>query len=129
MIDGIKAEPTDPRNGRGIEVLSWSWSLSDSGNLTGPGRGEADKVIMQDIHFVRHVGPASPQLMRASASGERFATAVLTTRTPAGVLAVTLENTMVSSYTASGTETDPRVERFTLGFSAMKMEYGPATAA
>ena len=84
---------------------------------------EADKVQFQDIHFVRQVGQASPQLERASANGERFTKAALTTRTPAGTMSLTLENTMISGYTTSGTGTEPRVEQFNLAFSNLEMAY------
>lgn len=123
MIDGIKAEPAGPKGKRGIEVLSFSWDISDAATLAPRSKGEAGKVAMQDIHFASVVAPTSPQLMWASTHGERFKKAVLKSRTPRGSLAYTLEDVLVSGYQTSGTESDGLVDQFTLRFKTAQMDF------
>ena len=61
-FDGIDGESTDTDHKGEIEVLSWSWGLSQTG-ITSTGSGlSAGKVSFQDFHFVASNSKASPKL-------------------------------------------------------------------
>ena len=59
-IDTIDGESKDKKHTKEIDVLSWSWGLSNSGSAhTGGGAG-AGKVNGQDLSFTKYVDSASP---------------------------------------------------------------------
>ena len=51
-LDGISGESLNPDYKENIDVESWSWGVSNSGNAIGRAAGGgAGKVSAQDIHF------------------------------------------------------------------------------
>jgi type VI secretion system secreted protein Hcp len=106
-IDGIDGESTDRRHPREIQVLSFSWGVSNSGAGHVGGGGGAGKVSVQDLHIMKEVDKATPKLMLACATGKHIAKAVLTLRKSGGdrseaYLKITMEDVLISSYQVSG---------------------------
>jgi type VI secretion system secreted protein Hcp len=129
-IDGIEGESQDDKHKNEIDVETWSWGETNSGDAAYRGGEGAGKVSAQDFHFVMKVNKSSPKLMEACAAGEGIKKAVLTA-TKAGKTAqdyykITLNDFIVSSYTttggASGGDVVP-TDQITLNFSKMEMEY------
>ena len=56
-LDKINGETKDkvyaPK--KGIDVLAWSWGMSNSGTFHGSGGGGAGKANFQDISFTKYV--------------------------------------------------------------------------
>ena len=105
-IDGIEGESQDDKHKNEIDVDSWSWGETNSGDAAARGGMGAGKVTLQDFHFVMKVNKATPKLMEACATGEHVKKAVLTCR-KAGkqqqeYLKVTLNDLIVSSYQTGG---------------------------
>ena len=70
-INGIQGESRDKHHKDEIEVLSWSWGLSNQATAPSAGGGAgAGKVKFQDISFTHLVDKASPNLMLSCASGK-----------------------------------------------------------
>ena len=130
-IDGIDGESSDAKHKNEVEILSYSWGVTQPAS-GGPGSGGgAGKVSFEDFHFVANTSKASPQLFLACASGEHFQKAVLTVR-KAGkdqqeFLKVTLSDVLVTEFknAGQGGEVDVPADQFSLNF--VKVEFSVAS--
>ncbi len=128
-IEGIDGEATDRGHEGEIDILSWSWGMSQTGSAhTGGGAGSG-KVSVRDLSFTKHVDKSSPDLMLACASGKHFPKIELIMR-KAGAepqedyLKYTFENAFCTSYQVGGSASDPLpTENVTLNFTKVLVEY------
>ena len=79
-IGDIKGESLDDKHKDEVEVLSWSWGVTQSGSIRTGGGGGEGKATFNDFNFTHHVDKASPNLMRACATGEHIKEATITAR-------------------------------------------------
>jgi type VI secretion system secreted protein Hcp len=121
--------PSEIANHKGeIEVLAFSWGVSQSGFKSGDpgGSGMAD---FEDLLLVARTSEASPHLWQACASGKRFPTTVLTCRRggrePVDFLKVTLTDVSVSSYELDASDGEPPLDQFTLVYTKIETEFTP----
>jgi type VI secretion system secreted protein Hcp len=129
-IGDLKGESVDDKHKEEIDVLAWSWGMSQSGTThlgTGAGPG---KVNVQDISFTKYVDKSSPNLMQYCCNGKHFAEALLTVRkageTPLEYLKLTLKDLMITAVSTGGSGGEDRLtENVTLNFSQFKVEYTP----
>lgn len=126
-IDGIAGESQDQRHPGEIEVESFSWGETHPASAGAPA---ADKANIQDLQVMKRMDKASPLLMLAAASGQRFTSAVLTARTPGTAplefLTITLGDLMVSSYQTAGSASDPvPVDQVSFSFGRIEIAYCP----
>jgi len=129
-MDDIKGESVDAKHKGEIDVLAWSWGLSQSGTTHVGGGGGAGKVSVQDLSFTKYVDKSSPTLMLACCNGKHFKEAVLVVRKagekPLEYLKITMKEVLVSSISTGGSGGDDRlVESITLNFAEVKVEYVP----
>lgn len=127
-IDGIKGESKDKSHTEEIDVLAWSWGLSQSGTFHAGGGGGAGKVNIQDLSFTKWVDKSSPELMLACSNGKHIKEATLTIRKagekPLEYLVIKLEKLLVSSASTGGSGGEDRLtENVTLNFAKVKVEY------
>lgn len=131
-IGTIKGESRDARHKDEIDVLHWSWGVSQSGTAGqgGGGGGGAGKASFQDFSFGHHVDKASPLLMKACATGEHIRDATITVR-KAGkgqqeFLIIKMTDVIVTSVSTSvSAEGDAAMEGVTLAFAKVDLEYKP----
>lgn len=132
-LDGIKGESLDEKHKDKIEIDSFSWGVSNAGNMGRGGGGGTGKADFQDLTFTKETDKSSPLLVKAAASGEHIKKAVLTARKAGGkggqveYFKITLEDVMVSSFTTggnSGSSSIP-IDSFSLNYTKMKYEYMP----
>src|SRR5580765_4498302 len=83
-IKGVKGESRDSKFKEKIDILAWSWGLSNSGTAHVGGGAGAGKVNVQDISVTKYVDSASPKLMLACCSGTHYPEALLTVRKAGG---------------------------------------------
>lgn len=131
-IEGIEGESTDSAHEGEIDILSFSWGMSQSGVAQTARGGGAGKVSVQDLSISKYVDRASPALMEAVASGRHISSATLELeRRPIGDERVTyvkyeLKNVLVTSYNvnwnASHAESVP-TEELSLNFEEIKVTY------
>ena len=129
-IGAIKGESKDDRHRDEIEVVSWAWGESQS---SGPGGGAgsgagAGKVSMQDFTFTHLLDMASPNLMKACASGTHIPEAVFSARKAGGgqqdFLVIKLQEVMVTAVSTGGSEDGNGFgETVALGFAKIRVEY------
>jgi type VI secretion system secreted protein Hcp len=127
-IDSIKGESKLKDHTEEIDILAWSWGLSQSGTFGSGGGGGAGKVNAQDLSLTKWVDKASPELMIACSNGKHIKDAVLTVRKagekPLEYLTITLEKILVSSISTGGSGGEDRLtENVTLNFAKAKVEY------
>jgi len=124
----VKGESKDDKHKDEIEVLSWSWGVSNPVDArAGAGKG-AGKANFGDLNFMHALDKASPVLMKACTMGDHFKDATLTSR-KAGkgqqeYLIVKLKEVYVSSVQPSGSSEHP-MESVSLVFGHIDLEYKP----
>jgi type VI secretion system secreted protein Hcp len=128
VVDGIKGESKDKAYKEAIDVLAWSWGLSNSGSFHTGGGGGSGKVNVQDLSFTKYVDKASADLALACCNGKHLKSAKLVVR-KAGEKAldyiiVELSECMVTAVTTGGAGGEDRLtENVTLNFSKIHFEY------
>ena len=132
-IDDIEGESVDDVHAGEIDVLSWSWGMSQSGTThSGPGGG-AGKVNVQDLSFIHYVDKSSANLMKMCCNGKHFEEATLVVRKsgemPLEYMIITMKVGLISSVSTGGSGGEDRItENVTLNFSEFKTEYVPQMA-
>jgi type VI secretion system secreted protein Hcp len=134
-IGSIKGESRDARHKDEIDVLSWSWGVSQTGSSghVGGGMG-AGKTTLEDLTFTHHLDKASPLLMKACATGQHLPEAVITASRAAGgaaqdYLIITLTDVLVRMVsTSASAEADASLESVVLGFTKVDLQYKPQKA-
>jgi type VI secretion system secreted protein Hcp len=127
-IGDLKGESVDKTHANTIDVLAWSWGMSNSGSThMGTGSG-AGKVAVQDLSFTKWIDVSTPELLLAACNGKHFPTAKLTVRkageTPLEYLIITMEDLIVTSVSTGGSGGEDRLtENVTLNFARVKVDY------
>jgi type VI secretion system secreted protein Hcp len=127
-IGTIQGESQDATHKDEIEVLAWSWGLSQSGTIVNDGGGEG-KASFQDFNFTHYVDKASPLLMTACARGVHIRDATITVRKSGKdaleYLVIEMTDIMVTSVSTSGSEGDYTMESVALACAQVDLEYTP----
>jgi type VI secretion system secreted protein Hcp len=127
-LEGIEGE-SQGRPGE-IDLLSWSWGVSQSGTFQTGSGGGAGKSSPSDLSATMFINKASPKLFLACAQGDHIPKATLVTR-KAGTgqqeyMTITLTDVLISSYQTGGSQGDERpTDSFSLNFAKMEYEYKP----
>jgi type VI secretion system secreted protein Hcp len=113
-----------------IQVLAWSWGMSQSGTTHHGTGGGAGKVNVQDLSFTHYVDSATPPLVLACCKGTHYEEATLTQRKAGGdplpYLIIKLKYIIVTSVSAGGSGGEDRVtESVSLNFAAFEVSYQP----
>lgn len=132
-LDGIKGESADDKHKGEIDILSWSWGMSQSGTMHTATGGGAGKVSVHDISLTKRIDSSSPNLVQHCCNGKHIKDALLTVRkaggTPVEYLKVKLEDVLVSSVNNGGSNgEDLLTEHVTLNFGRFEYIYTPQTA-
>lgn len=129
----IKGESQDAKHKDEIDVLSWSWGVSQSGTAGHAGGGGAGKASFHDFNFAHHVDQASPLLLKACATGQHISDATITVR-KAGkgqqeYLIIKMTDILVTSVSTSvNAEGGTTIEGVVLAFAKVDLEYKPQKA-
>jgi type VI secretion system secreted protein Hcp len=129
-LGDIKGESLDDKHKDEIEVLSFSWGVTNAGAIAaGGGGGGAGKATFQDLSIVHNVDKASPLLLKACATGTHLKDATITHR-KAGkgqleYLVVKLNDVIITGVTHGGASGQPLSESVTLAFAKVDLEYKP----
>lgn len=126
----IKGESVDKKGHAGhIDILAWSWGMSQSGTFhTGSGGG-AGKANVQDLSITKYIDKASTALMGAVLRGDHLPTAKLHVRKagakgPLEYLVLTLQKCMITSYSTGGSSGEERLtENVSINFASFEIEY------
>jgi type VI secretion system secreted protein Hcp len=128
-INGVDGESSDANHKNEIEVLNWSWKITQDSTMHAGSGGGAGKAQVSDLEFEHFVDRASPNLMKMCLTGKHLQEAKLTVRkaggTPLEYLKITMTDVIVTKVAPSGSmEDDVRIrEKVALSFAKVKQEY------
>jgi type VI secretion system secreted protein Hcp len=131
QIGDLKGESQDKKHKDQIDVLAWSWGMSQSGTMHSGSGGGGGKVSVQDISFTKFVDKATPVLMQACSRGDQYKEAKLVVRKAGGkepleYIIITMNDVIVTSISTGGSGGEDRLsENVSLNFSSYKYEYQP----
>jgi type VI secretion system secreted protein Hcp len=132
-LGDIKGESLDNKHKGEIEVLSYSWGVTNPGSLHSGGGGGAGKATFQDLSIVHKIDKASPVLLKACATGEHLKDATITFR-KAGkgqqeFLIIKMNDVIVTSVVQGANDGDTAgSESVNLEFAKVDLEYKPIKA-
>ena len=128
-INGIDGESEDASHKDEIEVLSWSWNVSQQSSMHAGSGGGAGRATVEDLTFEHLVDRATPNLTQYCLTGKHIDESKLVVRKAGGnpleYIKFTMNDVLVTSVSPSGvsaSEQRPR-EVVRLSFSRMKQEY------
>lgn len=132
-LGDIEGESKDHAFSGWIEVLAWSWGMTQSGTMhtgTGGGRG---KVSVQDLSFTKMVDKSTPNIMQKACTGKHYPKVELVCRKagdkPLNYVKLTMEEVIVTSASTGGSQGEEQLtENVSLNFAKYKYEYTPQEA-
>src|SRR4051812_47909321 len=77
-LDGVKGESHDSKHPDEIEILSFSWGMTQTGSFSGG--GGAGKVSVHDISVTKRIDVSTPVLMKTCVNGTHIPTGLITVR-------------------------------------------------
>ena len=72
-LDGVKGESKDKAHTQEIDILSWSWGMSNSGSAHVDGGAGSGKVSVQDLSVTKYIDSSSAKIMLSCCDGTHFA--------------------------------------------------------
>jgi type VI secretion system secreted protein Hcp len=131
-LGDIKGESIDDKHKDQIELLSWSWGISNPASHPAGAGAAAGRATFHDLSFTHKIDKASPVLMQACATGVHLKDATITRR-KAGkgqqeYLVIKLNDVIVTSVMEDDHGGDTPVEAVTLAFAKVNVEYSPQKA-
>jgi len=133
-LKGVNGETDDKvfktKADKGIDVLAWSWGISNSGTTHMGGGGGGGKANFQDLSITKYVDCASHALLLGCATGEHYDYAKLTVRkagkTQMEYIIIEMTEVMVTSVSTGGSGGEDRLtENIALNFAKVKFSYVP----
>lgn len=127
-VPAVEGEATAKGYEKHIEVLSWSWGLTNAtGNVPRTGGLGAGRVAMSELTIMKTADASTPRLISLASQGKRSPKAILTVvRSSDGFpyLKITLEDVLVSSLQLSAGGERP-TESVAFSFAKVGIEYWP----
>ena len=126
-IEG-ETEDSKMKDKKAMDILAWSWGVSQSGTFHMGGGGGAGAANFQDVTVTKYIDKASHMLLTVCGTGDHISEAKLTCR-KAGkeqvkYVEITMKPVMVTSVSTGGSGGEERLtENVTLNFGAVKFEY------
>jgi type VI secretion system secreted protein Hcp len=134
-IGTIEGEATDKKKPKWIDVLAWSWGVSNSGTTHQGMGGGSGKANVQDLSVTKYVDASSHALLGACTTGEHFTTANLVVRKAAGkdktieYIKIDMEEVMITSVSTGGSGGEDRLtENVSFNFAEFEYAYTPQKA-
>jgi type VI secretion system secreted protein Hcp len=129
-LDGIDGDSLVRGYEKWIEVMSFSWGVSQGASHASGGGGGAGKAVFQDLSFVVNFSKASPELFKRCATGEHIKSGVLSVRKagekPLEFYKVRLTDVLVSSFQDSNSSgADQALNSVSLNFTDLALDFTP----
>ena len=126
-IGNISGESLDSAHKNWVDVLAWSWGMSNSGSVQVGGGAGAGKANFQDLSYTSYLDASTTPLMRAVATGQHLKQAFLNVRRSADsleFLKITLTEVLVTSLSTGGSGGEDRLtQNVSLNFAKVRVEY------
>jgi type VI secretion system secreted protein Hcp len=126
-IGDIKGESADDKHKDEIEVLSFSWGVTNAATICGG--GGAGRATFHDLSFTHTIDKASPRLLQACATGSHLPEATITHR-KAGkgqqeFLIIKMNDIIITGVSLADSGAGGTSENVTLAFAKIDLEYRP----
>lgn len=123
----IKGESIDDKHKDEVQVLAWSWGMSQGGSMHTAG-GKSGKVSVQDLSLTKFVDKGSPIMMLHCCDGTRTPKATLVVRSagksPVEYLKIDMEDCMIGSVSTGGSGGEDKLtENIVINFGKVKVTY------
>ncbi len=128
-IGDIKGESHDSKHPDEIEVLSFSWGVTNPANIKGSGGSGTGKATFTDLSFLHNIDKASPNLLTACATGAHLKEATITHR-KAGkgqqeYLIIKMNDVVVTGVALTDSSDAAGAETVSMAFAKVQLEYKP----
>lgn len=128
MTPAAGGESRDKDHMGEIDVLSWSWGISNSGTTHMGGGGGAGKANVQDVSLTKYIDSSSTELQLSCCNGKHYDEALITVRkageTPVEYIKIKMTEVMITSVSAGGSGGEDRLtENVTLNFAKVVVDY------
>jgi type VI secretion system secreted protein Hcp len=132
-IDSIKGESQDDKHKGEIEVLSWSWGVTQTGTTHIASGGGTGKASVEDISITKYLDRASPILLKHCLAGIHVKEALLTVRKAGGkpleYVKMKMKDALISSVRTGGSGREEQLtETLGINFANVEFEYVPQKA-
>lgn len=129
-VAGIEGDSTDAEFPGVINVLAFSWGMTQSGTTHMGAGGGAGKADVQDVSITKYIDKATPNLMLGCLTGKHFETITLMVRkageVPLTYLKIVMEGAIISSVSTGGSGGEDRLtENVTFNFGKVSVIYTP----
>jgi type VI secretion system secreted protein Hcp len=129
-IEGVKGESRDKAHKEEIDILAWSWGISQTGTMHMGGGGGTGKANVQDISVTKYVDKSSPEMISSLTTGKHFPKATLTCRKAGGkpveYLIIEMDKVLITSMSTGGSGgEDQQTENVTFNFEKFVYKYTP----
>lgn len=130
-LTDVTGESQDSKHPNEIDVLAWSWGMTQSGTMHTGGGGGGGKVSIQDLSVTKYIDKSSTVLMAYCSSGKQFKEGLLTVRKAGGdnpleYLKIKMTEVIVTSYSTGGSGgQDLLTENVALNFAEVDVDYTP----
>ena len=131
-LDGIAGGSTNAAHKDEIEILSFSWGVSNSAPVAATGGGGAGKALAGDASFVIRSSLAAPPLFLACATGKHIKSGIFVIENPAAQRAfrfyqLSLTDILVSSFQSGGSNADVPFDSFSLAYRTLRVRFNEAS--
>ncbi len=127
-VDGILGEATAVTHKDEIEIMSFSWGVSNASTPSATG-GRAGTPQFSDLALAGSFGKAGPKLMHACASGQNIKTATLSGMLSAGsakpvdALRIVFTDVLISQFNLAGSSGDLPGESVSIAYGKVQVQY------
>src|SRR3984957_15309882 len=127
----IKGESLDDKHKDEIDVLSYSWGVTNAGSMSSGGGGGEGKASFHDLTFTHNIDKDSPVLLQSCATGVHLKEGTITHR-KAGkgqqeFLVVKMNDIIITGVT-HGSGDGSHSENVSIQFAKVAWEYKPQKA-
>jgi type VI secretion system secreted protein Hcp len=128
-LGDIKGESLDDKHKDEIEVLSYSWGVTNPGSAHSGGGGGTGGTTFQDLSIVHKIDKASPNLLNACATGQHLKEATITFR-KAGkgqqeFLIIKMNDVIITGVVQGAPSSEAGSETVSLEFAKVDWQYKP----
>jgi type VI secretion system secreted protein Hcp len=132
-LGDIKGESADAKHKDEIEILSWSWGMSQVASMASGGVGGTGKASFNDFQITHYIDKASPNLMKACATLKKIDEATITQRKAGGkgeqleFLIIKMKGVIITGVAPAGHGGDGGLvqESIMLQCASVDLEYKP----
>ncbi|WP_321796757.1 type VI secretion system tube protein Hcp [Caballeronia sp. J97] len=125
-IDGIAGESQDATHSEEIDVIDWTWKVTQQSSMMSGSGGGAARASVSDLEFTHQLDRATPNLARYCFTGKHIPQARLVMRKAGGIpheyLRITMYDVIIS-HVEPFADANGAIECVRLSFARMKKEY------